>query len=108
MCHYLKPNIVCGLLYVISEVFKAHGSLAPLLTKPEKLTEEQRKQGMGVFNFFLESAAADEKKDKEPSPAKSDVEVIDPKNLDDVGFYDGRKREPLFAHAEVREVTVIA
>ncbi|CDS00434.1 related to MAK21-protein required for 60S ribosomal subunit biogenesis [Sporisorium scitamineum] len=75
-----QPSFICGCLHLLGELFKRTPGLRAMLTEPEEDDEEH----------FHDVDSSDDESDKvEKKAAAKDASTK----------YDGRKREPRFAHA---------
>ncbi|TKY87754.1 hypothetical protein EX895_003335 [Sporisorium graminicola] len=86
MCQILslhQPSFICGCLHLLGELFKRTPGLRAMLTEPEEDDEE---------HFHDVASSDDESEDKDKAKNKTAARDASTK-------YDGRKREPRFAHA---------
>ncbi|CBQ70989.1 related to MAK21-protein required for 60S ribosomal subunit biogenesis [Sporisorium reilianum SRZ2] len=80
-----QPSFICGCLHLLGELFQRMPGLRTMLTEPEEDDEE---------HFHDVASSDDESEDKrtdKPAPAAAAKHASTK--------YDGRKREPRFAHA---------
>lgn len=81
-----QPSFICGCLHLLGELFRRTPGLRAMLTEPEE-DDEEHFQDVASSDDEGEDAPAKEK----PTPAAA--------GKDASAKYDGRKREPRFAHA---------
>lgn len=92
LCQVLSVHdapFVCGALFLLGELFRAHPGLKGMLTDPEDDDEEH-------FIDVREEADGDSDEDGEEKAERSALAIKSNKPV-----YDGRKRDPRFACAEI-------
>ncbi|KAJ1551596.1 hypothetical protein HK096_007420, partial [Nowakowskiella sp. JEL0078] len=90
--------LVCGSLFLVSEIMKLHKGLWSMVTLAEENDEDEHFEDHDEF----EGSSVKEKKgkvDTAESESESDVKVEQKVNSKHTNSYDGRKRDPLYANA---------
>ncbi|SNX83592.1 related to MAK21 - protein required for 60S ribosomal subunit biogenesis [Melanopsichium pennsylvanicum] len=82
-----QPSFICGCLHLLGELFKRTPGLRAMLTEPEEDDEE---------HFHDVTSSDEEEEDAEKKLAAAAAKVMAQNTSTK---YDGRKREPRFAHA---------
>ncbi|SPO25152.1 related to MAK21 - protein required for 60S ribosomal subunit biogenesis [Ustilago trichophora] len=86
-----QPSFICGCLHLLGELFKRTPGLRAMLTEPEEDDEEH-------FQDVASSDDESEDLDKKQAAAAAAVK-LSTSHQHASTKYDGRKREPRFAHA---------
>ncbi len=85
------PPFICGALFLLGEMFKHSPGLRGMLTDPEEQDEEEH------FVDVKEDENADDDEEKSEKGEASVLAIAPPKR----SGYDGRKRDPRFANAQI-------